>query len=128
MYNRPVFAQVAVFLFVGFLAALAVQLGFGPGFVDDALGYPIVAYAAILAAGLSQPGGTVPLPVRLLSSVLFSSVTLLLLRSVLLFTLPVGDFQTTGHSPAFALPCSLLVAALGQLLLLRLFNPQKSAG
>jgi hypothetical protein len=126
-YNTPVFAQVAVFLLVGFLAAAAVQLGFGPGFVDDALAYPIVAYAAVLAAALSRPGGTVPLPFRLLSSVLFASVTLLLLRTKLLFTLPLGDFQTTGHSPGFALPCSLLVSALGQLGLLRLFGSRKSA-
>jgi hypothetical protein len=122
-----VFAQVAVFLVVGFLAAGAVQLGFGPGFVDDALSYPIVAYAAVLGAALSRPGGTVPLPLRLLSSVLLANVTLLLLRTQLLFTLPIGEFQTTGHSPGFALPCSLLVAGLGQLLLVRSFGSKKSS-
>jgi hypothetical protein len=127
MYNTPVFAQVAVFLLVGFLAAAAVHFGFGAGFVDDALGYPIVAYAAVLAAALSRPGGSVALPLRLLCSVVLATVTLLLLRTVLLFTVPFGSFQTTGHTPAVALPISLLVAAAGQLLLLRVVQARSAS-
>lgn len=109
--------QFALSLAVAMLGAVAAYFGFGPGFVDDVIAYPLTAYVCAFAAFIARPGLAVEPFLRALIAAAVGALGLWALRTVALFTLPIGQFVTTGHSPFVALPiCALLAEGTNQLL------------
>lgn len=107
--------SVLTALAVGFLSAVAIDKGFGPGFIDDAIAYPAVIYAAWVAGAVARlrsaaTGGPRVWVMNVMSHGSVSAVVLVLLRTVARFELPVGEFTTTGHYPYFAVPVACTVA------------------
>jgi hypothetical protein len=114
-----VISQFATSFAVALLAAVAVQLGFGAAFVDDAVGYPVVVYVCALAAIAARSGvGLHPL-LRAVVAAVAGGLTLWALRTKLQFEFPFGQFLTTGHWPFFALPAAALVGELTNAALFR---------
>lgn len=115
--SRAVLVAVLSALFVGLLSAVAVDLGFGPGFVDDVIAYPAVVYScwvsAVVARSRSGGGGGPRVWIaNLLCNGSIGAIVLVVLRTVARFDLPVGKYTTTGHYPYFAIP---VACTLGQL-------------
>jgi len=127
-----VISKLATSFAVALLAAVAVQLGFGAAFVDNAVGYPVVVYVCALAAIAARSGvGLHPL-LRATVAAVAGGLTLWALRTALLFEFPFGEFLTTGHWPFFALPVSALVgelsnAAIWQIVRRRSAQPSSAA-
>lgn len=110
-------ANVLSALSVGLLAAVAVDRGFGPGFIDDIVAYPAVVYACWIAAvacrlRASRSAAPRVWVLNLLSHAVVGALVLWTLRSILQFELPIGRFTTTGHYPYFALPVTCVSAQL----------------
>lgn len=99
---------------VGLLAATALDLGFGPGFVDDAVAYPAVIYSCVLATLIvrSQGGGDRPWLLHVLCNASLGAVVLVALRTVGLVELPFGNYATTGHFPYVAVPSATTIPAI----------------
>lgn len=101
---------------ISLLAAVAVDLGFGVGYVSDVIAGLTTAYATALAVGFSglAPYGKVVgrLWFRLPVSVAVALSVLALLRGPLLFDLPISEYATTGHSPYFVFPFALVSSLL----------------
>lgn len=108
---------------VSLLAAVAVDLGFGVGYVSDVIAGLTTAYATALAVGFSglEPSGKVVgrLWFRLPVSVVVALSLLALLRGPLLFNLPISEYATTGHSPYFVFPFAVISSLLLLVLLSR---------
>jgi hypothetical protein len=117
-----VLLRLSIAAVVGLLAATALDLGFGPGFVDDAVAYPAVIYTCLLAAivARTQGGAERPWYVHLLCNASLGAIVLVALRTVALAELPFGDYATTGHFPYVAVPLTTTIPALvWELLLLK---------
>jgi hypothetical protein len=104
-------------LCVALLASVAVDLGFGPGFIDDVVAYPAVVYAAWVTATVVRlrvgaSGGPRAWVLNLMSHGSVAAVVLVLLRTVARVELPFGKYTTTGHYPYFAIPVACVVAQL----------------
>lgn len=104
-------------LFVGLLSAVAVDLGFGPGFVDDVIAYPAVVYScwvsAVVVRSRSRAGGGARVWLaNLVSNGSIGAIVLVALRTVARIDLPVGKYTTTGHYPYFAIPVACTLAQL----------------
>lgn len=109
------FPSVMTALGVGLLAAVAVDQGFGPGFIDDVVAYPTVIYSAAIAGTVARwrsnaSGGGRAYLLNIISHACVSAVALVLLRTLLRFELPIGTFTTTGHYPYFAIPVACVAA------------------
>lgn len=122
--SRPVLVSVLTALCVGLLSAVAVDQGFGPGFIDDAVGYPAVIYACFVTAVVTRlranaAGGIRGLVANLMSHGSVGAIVLVLLRTVARVELPIGRYSTTGHYPYFAVPVACTLAQLGWELLSR---------
>ncbi len=107
--------RVSLSLLVSLCAAVAVHFSFGPAFVDDLVGYSSTAYVTGLAAIVGRDDNArwsnravFRGPIGLAVGVL----VLLQLRSWAMFSVPWGEYATSGHSPFFAFPAAGLVAAL----------------
>jgi hypothetical protein len=109
-----VLLRLSIALVVGLLAATAIDLGFGPGFVDDAVAYPAVIYACVLATAVTrtQGGNTRPWFVHLLCNGSLGAVALVALRTVALVDLPFGNYATSGHFPYVAVPLATTLPAV----------------
>jgi ABC-type sugar transport system permease subunit len=110
-----VFPSVLTALGVGLLAAVAVDQGFGPGFIDNVVAYPAVIYSAAVAATVARwranaSGGGRAWFLNVVSHACVSAVMLVLLRTLLRFELPIGTFTTTGHYPYVAIPLTCVAA------------------
>ncbi len=104
-------------LCVALLASVAVDLGFGPGFIDDVVAYPAVVYAAwvsgaVVRLRLGGAGGARVWLLNLMSNGSVAAIVLVLLRTVARFELPVGKYTTTGHYPYVAIPVACVTAQL----------------
>lgn len=99
---------------MGLLAATALDLGFGPGFVDDAVAYPAVIYTCLLATVVvrTQGGTRRPWFVHLLCNASLGAVVLVGLRTVAMVELPFGNYATTGHFPYVAVPLATIIPQL----------------
>lgn len=106
--------RLSIALVVGLLAATALDLGFGPGFVDDAVAYPAVVYTCLLATlvARTQGGASKPWFIHLLCTASLGAVVLVALRTVALVELPFGNYATTGHFPYVAVPLATTLPAL----------------
>lgn len=109
------FPSVLTALGVGLLAAVAVDQGFGPGFIDNVVAYPAVIYSAAVSATVvrwrsNASGGGRAWLLNVISHACLSAVVLVLLRTLLKFEIPIGTFTTTGHYPYFAIPVACVVA------------------
>lgn len=112
--------RVTIAAIIGLLAATALDLGFGPGFVDDAVAYPAVIYTCLLAAAVarSQGASVGSWFVHLACVASLGAVVLVTLRTVALVELPFGNYATTGHFPYVAVPlCTTLPALVWELVL-----------
>ncbi len=112
--NQRVWIRLVTALAVGLLSAVAIDQGFGVGFVNDAVAYPTVAYSCVLVALVtrSQDERRRSLLLNLLSHASVGVLLLLTLRSVLQIELPLARFATTGHFPYVALPAATVAAQL----------------
>jgi hypothetical protein len=110
--NAAVASTFLTSLGIALLAALAVQLGFGAAFVDDALGLPIAIYTCALCAAFARSVPGVQRVQRIGVACAVGALTAWALRTVLMFELPFGQFVTTGHSPFTSLPLSALAGEL----------------
>ncbi len=108
-------SSVLTALGVGLLAAVAIDRGFGPGFIDDAIAYPAVIYSAWVAGAVARlraqaGGGARAWALNLMSHGSVSAIVLVSLRTIAQVELPVGSFTTTGHYPYFAVPVACTLA------------------
>lgn len=104
-------------LCVALLASVAVDLGFGPGFIDDVVAYPAVVYAAWVSGAVARlrlgaAGGPRVWLLNLMCNGSVAAIVLVLLRTVARFELPVGKYTTTGHYPYVAIPVACVIAQL----------------
>lgn len=107
--------SVLTALCVGLLASVAVDLGFGPGFIDDVVAYPAVIYASWVSGVVVRQrtralGGARAFFLNLMSHGSVAAVVVVLLRTVARVELPVGKYTTTGHYPYFVIPVACVVA------------------
>lgn len=109
--------SVLTALCVGLLASVAVDLGFGPGFIDDVVAYPVVVYTAWVSAvvvrmRMRATGGPRAFLLNLMSHGSVAAIVVVILRTVARVELPVGKYTTTGHYPYFVIPVACVIAQL----------------
>lgn len=107
--------SVLTALCVGLLASVAVDLGFGPGFIDDVVAYPAVIYAAWVSGAVvrvrsSAGGGPRSWLLNLMSHGSVAAIVVVMLRTVARVELPIGKYTTTGHYPYFVIPVACVLA------------------
>jgi hypothetical protein len=110
-----VLVSVLTALCVGLLASVAVDLGFGPGFIDDVVAYPAVVYTAWVSGAVvrlrtNAGGGPRALLLNLMSHGAVAAIVVVLLRTVARVELPIGKYTTTGHYPYFVIPLACVAA------------------
>lgn len=109
--------SVLTALCVGLLSAAAVDLGFGPGFIDDVVAYPAVIYASwvsgvVVRLRTSAGGGPRAWLLNLMSHGSVAAIVVVVLRTVARIELPIGKYTTTGHYPYFVIPVACVVAQM----------------